>query len=317
MKLKLLLSPLTQGAYFADAIQVARAEYLAHYPDKEIEAEKVASLTFFNVDAEATDLEQLSRLSFVQAIFSEREEAIAVVDQRPGFDLPEQMVSGAKYQGKTNELVTQLAINVGLTHCRTTDDSTLSVLDPMAGRGTTLLWALRYGFNARGIEQDPKALAGLQQHVKKQTKLHRIKHKQVRGSVGEFNRKGHGRFLQYQFGDRVLRLITGDGREAEELLQRQRFHLIVSDLPYGVQHTAPGGTRNPLPTLEACAPVWRDCLRSGGAMVLVFNAYQPKRADLVRTFVEAGLKEEGFAAPHRMSESIVRDLVVFTKPLRA
>jgi hypothetical protein len=314
MKLKLLLSPLTQGAYFADAVQVARAEYLAHYPDREIEAEQVASLVFLNVDAEAEDFEQLARLSFVQAIFRERGGALAVVDQEPGFDLPEQMVWGVKYQGKTNELVTQLAINVGLTFCDTNDDSTPSVLDPMAGRGTTLLWALRYGFDARGIELEPKALAGLQQHVKKQTKLHRIKHKQIQGSVGKFNRKDHGRFLQYQFGDRTLRLTTGDGREADDLLQRQRFHLIVSDLPYGVQHTAPGGTRNPLRTIEECAPIWCDCLRPGGAMVLIFNAYQPRRAELVRPFVESGLQLQEFAAPHRMSESIVRDLVVFTKP---
>ena len=34
MKLKLLLSPLTRGAYFDDAVQVAKAEYLAHFPER-------------------------------------------------------------------------------------------------------------------------------------------------------------------------------------------------------------------------------------------------------------------------------------------
>jgi hypothetical protein len=314
MKLKLLLSPLTQGAYFADAAEVARAEYLAHYPHREIEAEEVSPLVFLNVEAEPADLEQLTRLSFVQAIFSERDGALTVVDQRPGFDLPEQMVSGAKYQGKTNELVTQLAINVGLAFSEPKDDSTPSLLDPMAGRGTTLLWALRYGMNAQGIEQDPKALDGLQRHVKKQTKLQRIKHKETEGSVGKFSRKAYGRFIQYQFGDRTMRLITGDAREADKLLSRKRFHLIVADLPYGVQHRAPGGTRNPLQTVGECASSWCDSLRSGGAMVLVFNTYQPRRAQLVRTFVECGLQERDFTARHRMSESILRDLVVFTKP---
>jgi hypothetical protein len=314
MNVKLLLSPLTKGAYFADAVQVARAEYLAHFPGREVAEEWVGPLVFLNADADEADFEQILRLSCVQALFTDHDGALTAIDKVSGFEFPAALVWGAKYPGKTNELVTQLAINVGLAFLKTKDRSPKSLLDPMAGRGTTLLWALRYGLDARGIELDPKALAALQRHVKKQTKLHRIKHKQTEGGVGSFSRKSHGRFLQYQMGQRTLRLITGDACEAEALLQRKRSHLIVADLPYGVQHSDAGGARNPLKTLRACAPVWRDCLRSGGAMVLIFNTYQPRRSELVRTFVEAGLQEQLFTAPHRMSESIVRDLVVFTKP---
>ena len=314
MKVRLLLSPLTQGAYFEDAIDVAQAEYLALYPEREIETEHAGPLVFLNVDAREADFQRLARLSFVQAIFRECDAGLAVVNQSPSFELPEQFVTGAKYRGKTNELVTQLAINVGLTFCDNDGQRTLSLLDPMAGRGTTLLWAARYGLDAFGIDYDPKALAHVQRHVKKQAKLHRIKHKETKGSVGTFRRKGHGRFLQYQFGQRVVRLISGDARQADELLQRKRHDLIVTDLPYGVQHRTPGGTRNPLETLEVCAPVWRDCLRPGGAMVLIFNAYQPKRSQLVRPFIDCGLQVEEFTAPHRLSESIVRDLAVFTMP---
>jgi hypothetical protein len=49
-------------------------------------------------------------------------------------------------------------------------------------------------------------------------------------------------------------------------------------------------------------------------MVLVFNSLQPKRAELCSLFVEQGLVLQDFSAPHRMSESILRDLLVFTKP---
>lgn len=48
-------------------------------------------------------------------------------------------------------------------------------------------------------------------------------------------------------------------------------------------------------------------------MVLIFNALQPKRAELVEVFEGVGLTAQPFEAPHRMSESILRDLVVFTQ----
>jgi len=316
MKVRLLVSPLTQGAFFEDAVDVARAEYLALYPGSEMVTERAGPLVFITVDAREDEFERLARLSFVQAIFRECDGGLVVVNQSPSFDLPEQLVTGAKYRGKTNEVVTQLAINVGLTFSDTAGPPKC-LLDPMAGRGTTLMWAARYGLDAYGIDYDPKALAHMQRHVKKQAKLHRIKHKETKGSVGTFRRKSHGRFLQYQFGQRVVRLITGDAREADALLQRRRHDLIVTDLPYGVQHATPGGTRNPLETIEASAPVWRDCLRPGGAMVLIFNSYQPKRSQLVRPFLECGLQVQEFTAPHRLSESIVRDLVVFTRPRSA
>ena len=154
MRVRLLLSPLTRGAYFEDAIDVARAEYLALYPDSEMETEQAGPLVFLNVDAQEADFERLTRLSFVQAIFRERDGGLAVVSQSPSFELPEQFVTGAKYRGKTNELVTQLAINVGLTFCDNDGQATLSLLDPMAGRGTTLLWAARYGLDSQLVDSN-------------------------------------------------------------------------------------------------------------------------------------------------------------------
>jgi len=49
-------------------------------------------------------------------------------------------------------------------------------------------------------------------------------------------------------------------------------------------------------------------------MKLIFNRYQPKRDALIGAFVDRGLTLREFSAPHRMSESIERDLVVFYKP---
>ena len=46
--------------------------------------------------------------------------------------------------------------------------------------------------------------------------------------------------------------------------------------------------------------------------MLAFNKKQPKRDQLIAAFENAGWTTNDFAAPHRMSESIVRDIVIFT-----
>ena len=139
--------PLTKGAYFAAYLDVARAEFLAHYPQSEVQLERLATLDYLNVQQHKEQLQQLSRLSFVQGIFKAKANKLVVLDQEPGFVLPEELVYAAKYQGKTNELVAQLAINIGLVFAVIKKGEVPQLLDPMAGRGTTLLWALRYGMN--------------------------------------------------------------------------------------------------------------------------------------------------------------------------
>ncbi len=313
----LLVTPLARGAYFDDTIDVAAREFHAHFPDSPVDIESRGPLTFLKTtlpgvgaNTEST-CRQLTRLSFVQAILVEDEGGFSIMNQHPGFDLPEEMITGTRYAGKTNELLTQLAVNLGIAFLEPDGQTPLRLLDPMAGRGTTLLWALRYGMNAVGIEIDKRALEGFQQHVKKQTKLRRIKHSQSTGFVGKQNRADIGRFAQYDFGEHHARLVIGDAQQARRLSQRRPFHLIVSDLPYGVAHSARDGV---MATLNQCAGEWAACLRKGGAMVLAFNQYQSARNDIIECFGRHGLMLQDFSAPHRMSESIVRDLVVFTRP---
>ena len=312
MKFKLLVSPLAKGAYYASVLDVARAEFAAHFPQAEVVFERIGGLDFLNTDLEESTLHSLARLSFVQGVFCDRERSGWMpVSAETGFLLPEDLVFGVKYQGKTNELVTQLAINIGLRF-RPGGNPARSLLDPMAGRGTTLLWALRYGLHATGIEQRPDAIEALHRHVKKQTKLHRLKHRYAEGFAGQKSKKGIGKFVQYEIAEHTLKLLTGDSRNAPELLGGKRFDLIVSDLPYGVQFGG-GSRRNPLDLVTACARGWLASLREDGALVLIFNRYQPKRDALAAVFADLEAEVESFSAPHRMSESIVRDLLVVTK----
>lgn len=317
MSLDLLVTPLAAGAYFAAVLDVARAELQLHFPEVQPEVVQRSTLTFLRVDLPRSAAPQLAQLSFVQGIFATDGAQLTVVEADPGHALPAGLVFGAKYRGKTHELLTLLALNVARATCDLPVEAPVKVLDPMAGRGTTLLWAVRRGWSATGIERDPRAPADFQRHVKKQCKLLRVKHKETRGTVGRKAKTGSGSFVRYSFPSGTARLITGDARSLRPLLQGERFPMIVADLPYGVQHKRDDGWRDPTGVLAACAPEWADRLAPGGSMVLSFNALLPKRDVLVGLFEEAGLCLHPFAAPHRMSESILRDLVVFTRPRRA
>lgn len=323
--MKLLISPLARGAYFDNYLDCARAEFEALFPEQFLAIEHLAGLDFLAVRTPPAEVNRLARLSFFQAAFLGSQESDAAapdennISLKPvaydtGFTLPPSFVFGTKYAGKTNELVTQLALNLALRVADPRPDDKPRLLDPMAGQGSSLLWAARYGLDAVGIEQQPSSLQGFQKHIKRQTKLLSLKHSHQSGFIGKKNKQDLGRFQHYQLADQSLRLVVGDSANAADFLQGKRFDVLLSDLPYGIAHFTTPGTRNPLPTLERCAPQWVDSLKKGGAMVLIFNSLQPKRASLRQLFTALGMQaiEMGFA--HRMSESIVRDLLILKKP---
>lgn len=302
------------GAYYADHRTVAEGELRAAYPEVAVNVDVRATLTFLEVDLPPDEASALVRLSFVQAVFAPMADGLALLDADPGYALPDGLVTGAKYRGKTHEVVTQLALNLALATATAPLDPDRAVLDPMAGRGTTLFWAARYGLSAWGVEQDPKALADVQRHVKRQTQLLRIKHQAGHGSVGPKRKDGVGRYLEYRFEASAVRLVTGDARRLPALLGPKPFSMLVTDLPYGIQHVGRGGTRNPLSVLEACASGWAEQVASGGALVLVFNRLQPSRGALQALFEAQGLQVRPHDVAHRVSESIWRDLLVLYKP---
>ncbi len=315
MKLQLLITPLCKGAFFDAYLEVARAELTAHLPAATLAPVCRAGFDFIGVDVDEGALPTLGRLACVQGAFAERDDGALTPFALPGsLRLPEAWVYGVKYKGKTHELVTQLALNLALRHCESdAKRRPRALLDPLAGKGTSLLWALRYGLNARGVEQDPSAAEALHAHIKKQTKLHRLEHTHQQGSVGKRRKDGVGRFVHYELEQRSLRLVTGDSRDTPALCSGQRFDLLVTDLPYGVQfrRQQQGGLRE---LVAECAESWVASLRDGGAAALIFNTYQPTRGELTEIFAAQGCEVLDFSAPHRMSESIVRDLLVLRRP---
>jgi len=314
-KLALLISPRAKGAYFNDLIEVAKAELTWLLgPEQIITYHKIGAMEFLETEVQGADeqLATLSALSFVYGIFEYQHEQLVPLPIEPQFNLHEDFVFGAKFKGKTNEILTQLLINVGLQSIRYKNIAELKLLDPMCGRATTLLWGMRYGMKTKGIEQDAKALADIRLNVKKWCKVHRQKHQFSDGFVGGKSTKGNtGKFIEFTAADTSMRVITGDAANTASLLKNEKFHLIVSDLPYGIQHFTTSQTRNPLEVLQACAKGWIESLRPGGVMVLAFNRNIPKRKELIAVFADPRLDVLEFTAPHQMSESIVRDIVVF------
>ena len=313
--LALLISPRAKSAYFNDLIEVAKAE-LAWVigSDQTITYKKIGPMEFLEIESDESLLPVLAKLSFVYGIFEYQGEQLIPLPVEADFNLHEDFVFGAKFKGKTNELLTQLLINVGLKSIDYKNIADVKLLDPMCGRATTLLWGMRYGMKAKGIEQDAKALADIRLNVKKWSKIHRQKHQFNDGFVGGKSTKGSkGKFIEFTAADTSMRVITGDSSEACSLLKDEKFHLLISDLPYGIQHFTTDKTRNPIKVLRDCAKDWCGSLKPEGVMVLAFNRNIPRRKDLLAVFTEQGMLELAFTAPHQMSESIVRDIVVLAK----
>lgn len=138
MNIQLLVSPLAKGAYFEDFLSVAMTELRYCLPHLTAETSQTGPFNFINLEVDAADLPKLTRLSFVQGIFESNQDGLKIIDQEPDFDLPGSLIYGTKYAGKTNELVTQMAINLALAHLTTTENEPLWLLDPMAGHNVTL-----------------------------------------------------------------------------------------------------------------------------------------------------------------------------------
>ncbi|WP_372885048.1 TRM11 family methyltransferase [Shimia sp.] len=309
----LLISPAAGAAYFADVREVALAE-IAGLAGVEVgDIETRGGMEFLRLTCAETRITDLLRLSFAQGVFQIEEGKWAPVEGGAGFLLHEDFVSGEKYRGKTNEMLTRMLINLALQEADT-GAAKPRLLDPMCGRGTSLFWAMRFGLSATGIEQDGAALNEIRRGLKKWTKLHRQKHKLVEGWVQKSNKKGVGKYLDFMAEGQVARVITGDTVNARDLVGRRPFDLLVTDIPYGVQHMGGAdGARSPLATIEAAAPGWAACLAPGGVMAIAFNSYIPKRARMEAAFEGLDLQVLKRNVAHRMSESILRDVLLLRK----
>jgi hypothetical protein len=332
-----LLSPSSNRVYAgqAPAVTAAEAEVLvsAAHPGGFGGAEPltIAGVAYLGVRLDANvDPGVLGALASTYAVFAREGELLRPLEVPSGRLLDDDLLTIPKYPGKTNEQLTHTLLNVTLAAvdpagrppgCR------LTVLDPLAGRGTTLSWALTLGHDAVGVEVERREVEAYAAFLTTWLRRKRVKH---RIGMTTLRRSGQrlGEVLEARVGrddPQSLDVYAADTLATAELLQRRRVDLVVTDAPYGVAHgsrTGGGaargrGDRSPGTLLAAGIPVWVSVLRVGGALGIAWNTHGLDRADLAAICTDAGLDVleggpyERFA--HRVDAGIHRDLLVARK----
>jgi hypothetical protein len=195
-------------------------------------------------------------------------------DYRPA--LPRELLTTRRYRGKTNELFTHFMCNVArfssaLAH-RPWD--TLRVYDPLTGGGTTLFAALVLGASVAGVEQNGKDVQSTASFLKQFMREQRIACREKKERL-----KGVGQRWLYTLGkdqQQTCTLARGDTIDSPALLSGFRPHLIVADLPYGIQHH---GELAGL--LTRALPVWASLLPPSGALVMAWESRRYPRSELI------------------------------------
>lgn len=283
-------------------------------------------LTFEAAKLTERDMRMLSQLASVYMLFEMEDGKLTTLERTHPNYVGEDLPALLKYKGKTNEMFTDTMLTMALAASAfmPVHDSQLVVCDPMAGRGTTLMLALRRGYHGVGIEIGKADVKEAADYMTRYLEFHRIKYKRtdsaltVRGQVG--GRENKFVFSEsaehFKDGDtRTLRLICGDTREAEALLKPNSVHLMVTDAPYGVQKGTAGRQDSIGGTIAAALPGWFDVLKSGGVLAMSFNTHVTRREGLVRLFEKAGFEIVQTAnLEHWVEQAISRDVILARKP---
>ncbi|MFT3887896.1 MAG: site-specific DNA-methyltransferase [Arachnia sp.] len=329
----MLRTPSANRVYAGEAgpLTAAELELTARFA-REVEEADVAGVGYLSFEADELaegHLEAIARQSACFALFADEGGLLRPVALPRPFLLDDDLVTIPKYQGKTNEQFTQLLLNVTLSAVTREPTGPRQVLDPLAGRGTTLSTALMLGHDAYGVEGDEKAFEQMAAYYKTYLRRKRIKHKADVTAVRR-NAKTIGQRFDATLTWNDIRLqvtsFTGDTRDSAQLFGKKKFDAIVTDAPYGVahgSHTDVRGVsgrrdRSAAGLLREAVPIWADQLMHGGALGLSWNTLGLAREDLAGYLTDAGLSvQEGGAwerFAHRVDSSIRRDLIVAVRP---
>ena len=303
---------------------------------KNIRIAQIGGLPYIVFDCEQplTDSEArvLSRLSFVYAIFELQGDMLKPIALNAGFFIDSELSGILKYQGKTNELFTRLMLNLAQFYVKSPPE-VLNILDPLAGKGTTLYEALMQGHNAYGIEVDDKVVHESVVYLKKYLETAKYKHENHTEKVSGQSPTGKftavrsqvtiARSKTEQKNARHFEIIAGDTRNTGAFFKKNLFHAIIADLPYGVQHGSKAGnkkqkpqsstiTRNALGLISEAMPGWVRVLKPGGVIVLAWNLFLISRGEMAELLAQNGfaLPDLGVDFSHRVDQAIDRDLIV-------
>ncbi len=336
----ILVSAGHNNVYFEESKEMARAEFTLAESCMTARCEGVSCVTIcgveyfsFNAGGELSkdDIAIISRLSFVYALFLRREDQSFVpIELTANRYFDEKLSRMLKYSGKTNPLFTRMMINVAVMAGGFTKVSEINLLDPIAGKGTTLFEGLIAGYNVYGIEIGSKVVEETIAYFKRYLQLERYKHKlskrRLSGANKSFSSCVYSAELSRSKEEQKIQfnLVAGNAIHADSYYKKNSMHVIVGDLPYGVQHgnvtneKQSGITRNSAKLLEGCLPVWKTLLKPGGVVVLAYNSFVTKREEISEILDKSGftvLSEPPYDSfIHRVDNAIKRDIIVAKLP---
>ena len=291
----------------------------------------VGGVSFLRFEADALTDAQLSALSMHSAalmICEQHGELLKPLNKVSHDYLTADLAEVLKYKGKTSAVFTHMMINCAWAASDFFgQEAPITVLDPMCGKGTTCFVALQQGMNAIGVDIDNRDLKECADYFERYMQYHRMKHKLDQSS--RTVRKHPVPAAVYTIADtkehfkegdtRTLSLFLGDTGLTGELCKKSPAHLLVADLPYGVQHAPQDGKRTEtfMQVMKRALPQWKDAVRKGGAVALSFNTLTLKKADLVQLLSAAGftpLTEAPYDDfEHFVEQAVNRDFVVARK----
>ena len=300
--------------------------------EAELQTEELGSATFLSFQCRMLTEPELSFLSGHSAVvfMAENRDGLLFPLKVCSSDiLPEDLPEILKYKGKTNPSFTRMMLNTAkaLASFRPSPER-LTVLDPLCGRGTTLFCALCSGANAVGIDSDRHNLKEAHDYFLRYLKTAGLKHssRSFSTTVGSSGIPGRSVSFglsreSYRAGEAFsLTLHEADSFLTGSLLRKSPAHLLVADLPYGVQHAPRDGSKpEPFPVfLSRILPSWKKALLPGGVAALSFNTLTLK-TDAVRN----ALSDSGFRVldepvfhglAHTVEQAVVRDVVFASLP---
>ena len=291
----------------------------------------IGGVSFLRFETEALTDKQQSILSMHSAallICEQHGELLKPLEKVSHDYLTADLAEVLKYKGKTSAVFTHMMINCAYAASDFFGkEETLTVLDPMCGKGTTCFVALQQGMNAIGVDIDNRDLKECTDYFERYMQYHRMKHK-----LDQSSRTVHKHAVpaavytiadtkeHFREGDtRTLSLFLGDTGLTGELCKKSPAHLLVADLPYGVQHAPQDGKRTEsfMQVMKRALPQWKDAVRKGGAIALSFNTLTLKKADLIQLLTDAGftpLTEAPYNDfEHFVEQAVNRDFVVARK----
>lgn len=337
----ILANPGHNRIYFDTALKIAISELEAIAGAYDMEINEIeegniglpASICFStNRELNEDDFKALGVSSIYYALFEIVENGLLKPIVVPDFHtFPESMVQILKYTGKTNEQFTRLMVNLAISACKTGSEK-ITLLDPMCGKGTTLYEGYIRGFDVKGIEINEQWTQEIQTYVTRFLKEGKYKHKAQKSKVSDakgkkianvFNVIAAAEKSDYNDGNvQEFQLFNSDTRKANLLVKKKSCDIIISDLPYGVQHGSKNDkdtsmTRSPLGLLKESIPAWHTALKTKGSVVLSYNEFTMKYDDIAIALEKSGFKvldESPYNNyVHRVDQSINRNLIVAIK----